>query len=94
MLKKLVLSTIVAAVAISTCACNNTQVEHREYYDTCVFHEDLKAPGGLLFAEDARYEVGGEWGMLNDGNWYVITLDNNGTSDKTDDTIIDLVPLQ
>lgn len=93
MLKKIVYVAVATAVLISACACGDARVESREY-DTCaVFHEDVKSLGGLMFAEDCRYEVGGEFGALVNGAWYVITLDNNGTANKSDDIVVGVTEL-
>lgn len=96
MLKKIILGATMVAMLVSSTACNKT-VERCEYSTTAVFHEDIKNPGtGVFFTEDAHYNVdsiGSEFGELNNECWYVVTFDNNGTSNKTDDIVVSWVAL-
>ena len=96
MLKKIILGATMVAMLVSSTACNKT-VERCEYSTTAVFHEDIKNPGtGVFFTEDTHYTVdciSNEYDRLEDGYWYVVTFNNNGTNSKTDDIIVSWVAL-
>lgn len=96
MLKKIILTATMVAMLVSSTACNKA-IEHCEYSTTAVFYEDLKNPGtGIFLTEDAHYtvdSVNNEFDKLNNECWYVVTFDNNGTNNKTDDIIVSWVAL-
>ncbi len=97
MLKKIIFTATMVAMLVSSTACSNKTVEQREYCTTAIFHEDLKNPGtGVFFTEDTHYTVdciSNEYDRLEDGCWYVVTFNNNGTNSKTDDIIVSWVAL-
>lgn len=96
MLKKIILTATMVAMLVSSTACNKA-IERCEYSTTAVFYEDLKNPDtGVFLTEDSHFTVdsiNNEYDCLEDGCWYVVTFDNNGTSDKTDDMVISWVAL-
>lgn len=95
MLKKIILTATMVTMLVSSTACNKA-IERYEYSTTAVFYEDLKNSGtGVFLTEDAHYTVNSdnEFDKLNNECWYVVTFDNNGTNNKTDDIIVSWISL-